>query len=247
MGEEVKSLRTCLRRACHTSYILTGTTDTTSLVREFKSIFRRFPLPMGYDPNGINSAKGTLVPGSNFPFNFVFVTPYNWLQFCFVGQRGSAIWHANVESIKPVTRIQVMRSNDTLSAGNYYTSRTLATGATNNSAAAFGLSASVEGNYGMSITNQYTQAGISVLAPMYSPLRMQSPDPNKSVLGSSVDQTTDDAMNLIFALMPSSDAATVYASTHVKMMFSVGTDFNFIFFQNIPTLTYLSSYPASNG
>lgn len=246
-GEAITSLRTLLRRTSFVCYIGSPTTDSTNAGRRPNVTLPRFPPTAGFDPNGWHSAKGLVVTGSNFPFNYVLPTPYTWLQFCFVGRRGSSIWHANISATTPISSVRARRGYDTLTTG-FYNVDTYATTADFNAIAAFATVSvnSRPGAGGSAFTNQTTQAGLSVYLPMYNTLRMIDSDPNTTVLGAAKPQTQDDSWTLNYLLKPAASNSAQTNTSIIELYFAVGTDFNFIFFLNVPTLASMSAWPTAN-
>jgi hypothetical protein len=109
-GESVRSLRTLLRRKnlLDVVYIPAHTANT---VGTFRINQTRFPPYYGYDPSGWNTAKGTVVPASNFSFNFTLMSPWHLIANCFLAQRGSMNWSYNPhKGTTPITS-RVSRRN----------------------------------------------------------------------------------------------------------------------------------------
>jgi len=241
MGEKVTSIRQLLRRSSLSRIHLTGA-DTTS--RFFTTISRmsRYPLPYGFDPNGINTAIG-LTSGVSEAFNYSSNNPFTHMQNCYVGMRGSMIWHFNTSGATPLGTTTVTRSStDTLSAGAYRNSDATSVGLTTNEGVRDLLfNAHGPGSAGVSLVNQITQTGLSVLAPMYSQYRFLGTDPAKITIGSTVDGSKTDSITYK-ASYQATDGQNPFNSA-VFQYSSIGTDFSFIFFLNVPTLYYYSSVP----
>merc|ERR1712000_799157 len=94
---------------------------------------------------------------------------------------------------------------------------------------------------GVSLTNQRTQAGVSVDVPMYSPYRFQETNPTSAQEGQVNDQfgTLTDTMNITYATRkdPTTPVDQIYSDREViEMYVSAGTDFTLLFFLNIPVL-----------
>jgi hypothetical protein len=240
-GEAVTSLRTLLRRSSYV-YSLPLGTDTTSQYSYYTITLPRFPPTVGYDTNGWNTAKGLVVTGTTFPFTYTRNTPYTFLQFCFVGRRGSSHYHINAASTSQIASIIVARDYSALSASPISVG-TLASGQTGSQQTSFLTQKNKPYSGGMAITNQFTQSGISVHMPMYNTLRMIDSDPNTTTLGAAKPQTTDDSIIVQVLLKPLANTLQ-QQSTNLDVFHSVGTDFTFLFFLNVPTFAVMSGWPT---
>lgn len=242
-GERIVSLRQLLRRQSLLN-TLGDSADTTDAYRILKYRFNRYPLYFGYDPNGINSAKGIAVPGSNFPFNFCNTTPYNWLAPAFVAQRGSMQWTFNVDTTNQVRHVRVYRDNQTTTAGAL-TTAALASKGTQSAQASFFVQNTTSGASGQALTNQYTNAGLTVQLPNYTRFRWQTTNPANTTVLSSADGMAYDAHALEISTAPSSEQNSA-ASQVVWCYVGAGTDFGLYFFLNVPTLYVFTGYPTPN-
>jgi len=240
-GEAVTSLRTLLRRSSYVFSLPLGT-DTTSQYSYYTITLPRFPPTVGYDTNGWNTAKGLVVTGTTFPFTYTRNTPYTFLQFCFVGRRGSSHYHINAASTSQIASVIVARDYSALSASPISVG-TLASGQTGSQQASFLTQKNKPYSGGMAITNQFTQSGISVHMPMYNTLRMIDSDPNTTTLGAAKPQTTDDSIIVQLLLKPLANTLQ-QQSTNLDVFHSVGTDFTFLFFLNVPTFAVMSGWPT---
>jgi len=242
MGERVGSIRTLLRRACLNLTTDVGS-DTTSQFRMITNYHGYQPLYLGYDPNGIHSAVGTITPASNFPYNFVSPTYYNWIAWCYRGYRGSHTWHYAVNAPIALGTIKADRVNTAITAANYYTSINLGAGPTRSASARYLLNY-LSGAAGSSVTNQHTQGGISVNYPMYSKYRFRTTDPATTTIGSGNDNTNLEAARISFNIAPLNNT-TLCAALNISRFHSIGPDFNFLFFTNVPSMIFYSG-PAAN-
>ncbi len=235
MGEKISSFRQLLRRSS-LSRVLTsrgvGTGDDFAIL---KTLMSPYPLYNGYDPNGINDAKGTLVPGSLFPYNYSHNIPFNWIGNCFIGMRGSSTWHVNCDSKNLAGTLRWRRSNDSRSTASYYGINWLATSSSEDVADHYFTVNTTPGSTGQSLTHQITQAGSSVTVPMYNHNRMISTDVVKRNLGNSIDGTDGESVEFSTLIRPNSDTATGDLQTY-SLYHNIGTDFNFYFFLNCPTV-----------
>lgn len=242
-GECVKSLRPLLRRVNY-SETFTGVTST-DLDYILWQRHGRYPLFYGYDPNGLHSAVGTVVPGSNFPFNFTKNSPYHWIAGCFIGQKGSVNWHYNSECDFPTSQFSVTRIN-ARTASQVVVGANSRTGATNNPTAAFYASITNGTAGGMSLTNTRTQSGLNVSIPNYTQYLFESTNPgNASKPPVRGTPSYDGTEREFVQVQVHCDGTNGPKPQNVKIHkhFGVGTDFNFYYFLNVPTYLTLANMP----
>jgi hypothetical protein len=243
-GEQVRSLRQVLRRVSYSRSQTFGA-DTTSLVYQYYSIHSPIPLYRGFEnTSGINSAKGVIVPASDFPYNFVNITPLNWMFPCYVGYRGGMNWHYNITCPDYVDHMRASRYPQTSGVVNYSTSASLSTTANANARAKWFNENYDTGSSGQSLLNQKTQSGLSVYYPMYNRVRFFSTDPKLVTVGSSNDESNKERCKVEAIIKPSSTTRTVVASSTIDFYAGIGTDFSLIFFLNIPSF-YVYVNPAA--
>jgi len=211
-------------------------------VRHTQSLFRRrLPLYPGYDPNGIHDARNN-ADTANVPYNFVPWNPTTWLSTCFVGNRGSIHWTANI-----------FGTSNTMAYLGRGTTSNLALLASNANATFSSVldkwitprTWSVDPNAGMNgfaITNTGTQSSLNLSAPFYSRFKFISNSVTTRTQGSSIDETTHDSIELRTVRLPTSED-TPDSKAIIHMFCSAGTDFNLIFFLNCPTLYYYDAVP----
>jgi hypothetical protein len=241
MGEKVESLRTLMRRTV-IEQVAPDPSTTSGDVRHRQSLHRRrLPLYPGYDPNGIHDARNN-ADTANVPYNFVPWNPITWISTCFVGNRGSIHWTANIFGT----------SNTMAYLGRGSTTNLALTASNANATFSSVLDKwitprawSVDPNAGMNgfaITNTGTQTSLNLSAPLYSRYKFISNSITTRTLGSSVDETTKDSIELQTIRLPTSEV-TADSKAIVHMFCSAGTDFNLIFFLNCPTLYYYDVVP----
>jgi len=246
-GEQITSVRQLMQRSTHVMSLYAASTNTTSAILFVQHKMGRFPPSPGYDPNGIHSAKGLIATTSNFPYNFSQMTPFCWLQYCYVGARGSTVYHINVEANDPVTLVRAVRASGTITAANYVQTQTIATGVTSSNFSKTWLVYESSGYEGQSLTNQKTQAGMSILMPMYNLNRFCQSDPNYNILGLSVANTDTDNIQIDYAIKPHYNTSVNSAeAAYTSFYHSIGPDFSFIFFLNVPSVIINSGLPNPN-
>lgn len=240
-GEKIHSLRQVLRRMSLVSV------DTPDSVVGFdfylmKKYFTRIPPFFGYDPNGIHTANGLAAPTSTFKFNFVQQHPINWILTAFVGYRGSVNWTFNVDAGVPVENIRVMRLNQGSYPKSTVATSVIATGSNLSTAsvgAAFFAFNAEPGAAGMSLTNQLTNAGMNVQCPMYTRFKFAGTSANRATGPNTGDEEQVD----MFGLEYSTDlnGAKAVPPAQVWAYAGIGTDFNVLYFLNVPTMTYIGT------
>jgi len=235
-GEKIFSLRTLMRRASF-HRMMFHSTGTSEVFFEY-SYMNRKPLLPGYDADGIVTVDET-IGASTAPFNYVHWSYLTWFTQPFVGTRGSIIWHINAESHEVSGSVGVQRTTKVLTAADY--DLTVGTTLSNDDGyqATYFLNVSNAGCSGLSLTNQHTQAGLSILAPMYSKFKMQSNNPETRTLGTAIDDSDTDTLQTVVRRYEKAD-------NHAVQSFycAAGTDYNPVFFLNVPTYYVLAAWPT---
>lgn len=232
MGESVQSLRVLLRRS---HYINTERASVTGAANDSSTFYKftmtKYPPSSGYDPNGIHTAEG-LTSGVDESYNFTSINPFTWISACFIGQRGSMIWHFNaghpghidVMRARRVTESTVTTRanlrNITVDAGYSSFSNT----------SRVMLTRGGPGASGLSLVNQKTQTGLSVLFPQYNKYRFVSASPSNAVFGIDEDDTENEKIELDIITSNKIDNTITWYERYC----SIGTDFNFFYFLNVP-------------
>jgi hypothetical protein len=242
-GESIMSLRTLMRR----TNLSTVWCEPTSIVDDKYTVIRqrftKWPPYYGYDPAGLNSAKGLLVPASNFNFNYCQTTVYNWVAPAFIGQRGSMIWTFNVDSNTTQNSVKIIRVPQ--NTGNAINTVTTFVGGTQSADARFFRNSTQAQASGSALTSQQTQSGLSVLCPNYNPYRFQTTTPTNATAPTSVDASDQD--NILLEISPTTgNTPTDTTIFKIWKYASIGTDFNLHFFLNVPVLYQLSAVPVAN-
>jgi hypothetical protein len=189
----------------------------------------KYPPSYGFDSNGIHGAQQINGVGTDVNFNFTHPNVYNWLQTCFVGQRGSMIWHycgLHDEQIPTMKACRITETTVATRAGlRVLTADILGT---SYSASAKKSIENGAGLSGQSLIHQATQAGLSVLYPQYSKFRFVSADPEYNTYGDAKDDTINEKFELTVI-----NANNGRFSGYDRYC-SIGPDFNFFFFVNVP-------------
>lgn len=246
-GECVRSLRPLLRRTHLSEVYMRSSGAMTGPIGLMSHFFGKIAPYYGYDPNGIHGAKGTVVPASNFKFNFVNPMPYHWIAPAFIAQKGSGMWHFNADNVAPQS-LSVTRTNQNalVALEQEFSSAT----GTYSANAAYYLSILPQTSGGVAVTNQLTNGGLSVSCPNYTEYKFQSTAPGNTTAPTSTITSSayDGSAYDSFKLFVSTNDTTDQASLNVKIWkyWGVGTDFSLYFFLNCPTFIRLPSIPAAN-
>lgn len=237
-GENILSMRQVLRRISKLSTDYWPTTGTTGSYRfGYKRVLRMPPGP-GFQPNAYTTAN-KLVGVGTYGYSFVHMTPIAWLANGFLATRGSTNYVFNVGANIPIKHARVMRLTSETAA---YRFGAVETSVTTNSQMAR-ASLTYGGQCGTAMTNQLTNAGLSVQCPMYSKLKFQSTDPNYAILGVGTDESNIDSFQLMCDYpFP---AAAVTDGYIVNTYVGAGTDFGLHFFLNVPTAYRYSALPSA--
>ncbi len=244
-GEAITNLRQVLRRASLAD--VRKLTFSSGNWNVYLRNMGRIPRAVGFDAYGLDSAVGLVTPASNFPYNFCEFHPMTYIAPAFIGVRGSTIWHFNVAmpsttssgSVVPSIRI----TRRPLVAAS--TSESVTTLADSLTASGFARSFMVTqngGSAGMALTNQQTQAGLSVLLPMYNNFKFESAAPTNYTYLNDLDGTAYDAFQLELIW----NYHTCLNGGFLQSYAGIGTDFNLHFFLNVPTLYKYSAIPTAN-
>lgn len=237
-GEQIVSFRSLLKRYQYagTYYAISGSL-TAGNVNFLVGVLPRFPLPHGYVPSGPTNG---VVSSVNHPFNFIPFTLFSYLQNCFLGMRGGMRW-----KITPLNNnVGYVHYGRTKNArGNVYVSiqasvpTSLSQGTMQHRMRQW-LPDHWEGA-GLLASNQIGVAEFEI--PHYSQYRFYSTCPGNVDKGDIVaDGSNADSMAI--TMIPSS-TLTATRDTGFNMYCATGDDFNFFWFQGVPTI-YLVSQPA---
>jgi hypothetical protein len=227
MGEQVRSLRSLLRRS-NLLDVATPGSNTTDF-GAWALTQRRYPPHFGYDFNGIHAAKGVTNPATTYAINFVSVTPYHYISNCFIAQKGAMHWHYNWDGPNDTT-IRVSRLVSNPSSSVQFVGAAPGSYSVNAQTIARNIAGTAGG---AALINQKTIAGVSVSMPNYTVYKFQTTDPTRFVAGSSLDGSDSEA----FRVEINNNGPVQNLNVgRLERYFGVGTDFNLYFFLNCPTL-----------
>jgi len=238
-GEAVYSLRSVLRRTNLLDTIVVPTVTANS-IGVFRINQSRMPLSYGYDTNGWNRAKGTLVPATDFNFNFVNTTPWHLISNCFLAQRGSFNWTFNPS--RGTSGIISRVSRYTGIFPGYEAEYYVGTATSNNIATCNLWKNQINTNAGSSLTHTNTTNGHTIVAPSYTPFKFQTTYPGAATDPGAPSETTYDGSvydSLVIEYPVDSSRDNVSGMT-IERYFGVGADYTLHFFLACPTMHYLS-------
>lgn len=251
-GERIASFRELLHRTSKAATVTAAQGEGFNGIQQVASFpFKRLPRAYGYSANGSDTAVGTITPASNFGFNFVRNHPITWLANCFVGYKGSTNYVINTSQFNgkysvAVPSISVVRSGKFLPSSNKpYSVALPTTGSGSALAKILNTDDKIEdsGGAGMALTNQYTQAGVSVNLPFYTASKFFV---NNLDTYYGLTATGDDSNEDWFVATTKRGIVNNVVDQDLTVDFLCGTgpDFNLIFFLNCPTVYFLPSPPA---
>jgi hypothetical protein len=248
-GEVIKSLRVLLHRANYVSSIGRDNLAAATPMFQFKSVFGKIPPFFGFDPNGIHTATKTVGLG-NAPFNFVKTQPIHWILPCFVGYRGSGVWHFNTDGTYPIGSVAVNRNPvDNFDALDNIIVVTATTSISQNSRVTMTELEYANSSGGMALTHQATQAGISVLCPNYNLYKFNSTAPGNMTLAPIAARTQDGSAddNFVYTAVVKNVATSAVSATAVKVdkYWHAGPDFQTLFFLNVPSYYLEPAIPVA--
>jgi len=249
-GEKIVSFRELLHRQSKAwTQVIPKNADWAGNQMMFMVPFQRLPRPYGYTTWGWESAKGVNTPASDYGFNYSRVHPLNWLSACFLGYKGSTNWTFNVvnndgKASRAVSSVSVTRRPYSYAGSNKpYCYSTAGSNSTNVLMRNLNTGQTIDqqGAAGMALTNQYTQAGVSVNLPYYS--RYKFFTTNFPAYYSLTQNGTEAELDWYEFSMKRgiTTPSTTDADVLVDLLCGTGPDFDLVFFINCPMTTYLPS------
>jgi hypothetical protein len=257
VGETVASLRPLLHRSSYWSTQEVGSyksgisSYSGAGVQFCTNILTKFPRSYGNDAQGYNWAT---ISGASARFNFCANHPIDWVLNAFVGVRGSTVMIVNLNSESSNSTI-----GTSVSIGRFYGTDNLNTTQNvnrftvtyNNAGDASNLARTNitstsnvvrrnTGTRGLSLTNQRTQAGVSVVIPQYSNVRFRPAyTSERNNLATDYENVRVDT---VFRTANAGGATQPWPV--MDIYYAAGVDFNPIFFLSTPRL-YSAAVPAA--
>lgn len=234
MGETVVSLRQVLRRfnySRNATIVASGAAVNSLLMTTAK--MSRLPLQYGWDPNGINLANKIIGVGTA-PFNYVQLTMMDWVGQCFIANKGSVHWNINIYTAdKNLNEAYLYRAYDTRTAASYTDFFSVSSTNTNRLCQEY-RNLLKNFNGGVAGSNPQDQTCLSVSVPFYSKYKFASNNPLTRTLGTNLDESH--AETIILNTVQYDSAPSIFDNLKLDYYCAIGTDFNFIFFLNVPGL-----------
>jgi hypothetical protein len=237
-GERYASLRQILHRSsrCFSTkpYKIAGLLDT-NLVTWF---IQPTPSTNGYDPQGMHMGIGAN-SAANARCNFIPRHPLAHVQKMFIGRRGSFNWHFNLDGSYADQVAGIITVERAVVPGSLVRRMNVATFAqaadsTNQVAYAYNYENGTSqpfgsGATGLAMTNQNTQAGVSVNIPDYNNYRFHVVDStNQFEAGNS--EFYGGRKFAVSTVLSKTD----YDTTVLHAFASAGPDYNLLFWMNTP-------------
>ena len=189
----------------------------------FRSItLRQLPPQVGYDANGLHEDSATNA------VTYGRMHPICWMQMCYMGRRGSTRIHIVAEHDGAYGNISVARADSVTNKTGTITDKSLA--AITNAGLNYQMSTLAYYQEGAAVTSQLTQAGLSVELPLYNVNRFVSCDPLYNNIGESETDNDSNTFQLQYQHFDSNVSGTI------DVLYSIGTDFNFLFYLDAPTI-----------
>jgi hypothetical protein len=256
-GEAIMSLRTLLRRTVAdtpVSFAQAPDIATNNTYVLFRHYFKKYPNMPGYHNSGSYNALSQIDGTTSLPASYAWFSAFQLIVPCFLGMRGSMMWHFNAASggggttapnrerlaTQRVTRIMDQIPEN---SGQQVIFDAVSTTGGPNNVAALAVANEPAGSSGLSLTNQMTQAGLSVLCPHYNPLRFVSTTPSLWNRGVATDETRFETY--LWTTKYNAASSNFFLRPFIlEKYYSIGPDFNAFFFLNVPPL-YIYSAPLT--
>lgn len=244
-GESITSIRTLLRRSTLTDIVpleqISAGNNSAYVI--INLLMNKFPIPPGFNPN-VNTRASTSIFTSE-PYAFTHMTPFNWMQSCYIGCRGALQWRFNVNAngASPIESVRLVRSLEQMN-NTPLTSADSGNGLNENEYYSFFQTHTTSGCSGISLTNQRTQAALSTELNQFNQNRFVSCSNFNTTLGLAEDNS--DRETYILQMFFANQGRNDIAGTLIERYANIGTDFNFFFYLNAPITFYLNENVTPN-
>lgn len=234
-GENIRSLRTLLRRYNHlqTEALVTPATGNYSDV--LKTIYR-FPISPGFTTLSTTPANKNLTIGTA-NYNFCNMTALSWFANNYLCYRGSTNWTFNTDTALKTASLYAYRAPYSNPQASLSYASTPITNA--NTINQYMYNQAISGTAGMALTNTNIQPGLNIVNNSYSRFKYQYCLPLYSNQGNIVDATNQGCVAIKAWVPPYSTSATSQYGT-ISTYVAAGTDFGLYFFMNTPTVWILT-------
>jgi len=231
-GEDIKSFRQVLHRFSKLMSDYSTANPTGGTYEYLVKVVQRLPMSPGYCPSGYHTANKQV--SGTAPYNFCEFVPLSLVANAYLCYRGSVNYLFNVGSTNPIKHAYVVRT----SGGNssFQSVSTAVSGNSQFARATLGFA----GSQGASMTNQLTQAGLSVSCPFYAIEKFHPTDPIRGNVPYANDQ---DQLRLQVDLpFPTT---VVNDNIIVTTYVAAGADFSLHYFLNAPTTWLYNTFPTA--
>lgn len=239
-GEKISSFRPLIHRLQRQYVSVNVTPTSTENVRTHTHRTNRRLKFHGFSATGPYTASKIVGVGTA-PYSFSRMGVQQLVSLLFVGQRGSTNFSVNLtdHSSTFISQIVLSRYDTTVVSADW--AGAASTNSTTPSVVARqNLDGYLESHSGTALTDQRTQAGLSVNIPYYSNYNFQFVNPTYADLGSTVDGSHLDNIQVAYSVNKGTSAGV---TQNLNVWAGYGLDYNFFFFINCPSL-YLITPPA---
>lgn len=247
IGEKVTNLRQLVRRTALWTTVTFSNPDAFTIVRS-EVRHRRMPSMPGFSP-GAQQTVNAFTGGAATPFGWAFPTHLAWIVEAYVGLRGSVNWTYNWGSRVPKAHVRAIRYNTRDAQGMRGTTTQTNTGLYGEMQK-FLLSSTLSGTSGCAMTNQQTNAGLSISVPMYSNILFESTDRHRAWgynAGGVFEPSPPDVSvqdKIIVEMVDTTFGVTTADYDILFMYCSAGSDFTLHYFLNAPQFYVYQSLPT---
>lgn len=243
MGEHCVSLRSLMRRSSQYMRTITPATGGLDNLYVTNAYLNRSPIYPGFDSSGLMGATG-LTSAVAEPYNWVNWNAVTWFSMCFVGSRGSYIYSVNRGGRDPSSSVRMIRSDRTHTNSDWLLTTAFTSGADYVFQSSMCYTDTKDnGVAGQAVTNQLTQSGVTALAPMYSRYKFLSNNVSTRTEGTSADESDTDSLTV--ETIVTTELAPDLDVEYTDIYCAAGTDFNLIFFLNVPSYVTYTSFPGA--
>lgn len=261
-GENIKSFRKLLRRTVyHSSSSYNDTGNNAGTVKVISVVHNRIPFLPGFDSNGVSNVTKPNAGGTGY-CNLACASVFTYLYPCFAASRGSFNWHHIWDSVSPNRSLESGFLVTPPSLRNLAYARypyVIAPGTTVQNPSTYNITGGVNGSNHQAWSYYQNQSNMSAARTSAAGGSIQVPSVNKTLsfvapnynqykfnfnilnngngsanaVGSALDTGTY-RDNVVSSGEVLGNASGVSILTTVDKYFSVGADFNFLYFLNVP-------------
>lgn len=239
MGEQIRSLRSVLRRKTLALSAVPAQAGTEALAYTIQSLYR-LPPTFGYDTNGLDTAKGVVTTGTTYNFNWAQNTFIQYVSQAFLGYRGAVNWNILAAGTRALPSVRSYRDPLRTTIQRVTGNQAFGTAGANNK---WMWEKRKNGTQGQALACQLTNAGLNISVPFYSYFKFATTDVSQQCAPPS----TWGEQAALWTTEVVCDNSSPYPLGHLFLDYyvSAGTDFDVIMFLNVPTFTYMADTPVA--